>query len=140
MNSPMEGHTVIGTNTPPYAEPMEWTNERPAEWHEPPVLSLDEHGVIQDCSKSCERLFGYPCRDLFLQHVATLFPQLSGVAFVQGGRFTPLLEFFCHCGYIFQAHNRLGETFSSKLSFVRLGYDGKRTLRLIVTPLGKVEA
>lgn len=140
MNLQMEGNAVIDPNMFPNTDPMKWTNERPAEWHEPPTLSLDERGVIQDCSKSCERLFGYQCCDLVLQHVSKLFPQLLGAAFVRAGRITPLLEFLCHCGYIFQAQNRQGEAFSSKLSFVRFGYDGMTTLRLIVRPLGMVEA
>lgn len=105
-----------------------------AEWQEPPVLTLDERGMIRDCSKSGEKLFGYRRHNLVWQHVSMLFPQLSGVALVQEERFNPLLNFLCRCGKLFQTQNRQGETFLSKLSFVSLEYDGRRILRLIVLP------
>lgn len=104
------------------------------EWQEPPVLTLDERGMIRDCSKSGESLFGYRRHNLVWQHVSMLFPQLSGVALVREERFNPQLNFLCHCGKLFQTRNRQGDTFLSKLSFVSLENDGRRTLRLIVQP------
>ncbi len=101
---------------------------------EPPALSLDERGMIRDCSKSCEGFFGYPRTDLVKQHVSTLFPQLSGVALVQKGQFNPLLSFICRCGQLFQAQNREGATFPCNLIFVPLENNGRRTLRMIVSP------
>lgn len=101
---------------------------------EPPALSLDERGMIHDCSKSCERFFGYERTDLVKHHVSSLFPQLTGVALVQKGQFNPLLNFICRCGQLFQAQNRQGETFPCNLIFVPLENNGRRILRMIVSP------
>jgi PAS domain S-box-containing protein len=123
MSLAKEGVAVNETNPSYYVE-----------WQEPPELTLDERGMIRDCSKSGERLFGYRRHNLVWQHVSMLFPQLSGVALVQEERFNPQLNFLCHCGKLFQSQDRQGETFFSRLSFVSLENDGRRTLRLIVHP------
>ena len=134
MNLVKKSNNVIETNAPSYAVGREWTDEHPAEWYEPPTLALDERGMICNCNKSGERLFGYRPHDLVWQHVSMLFPQLTGVAVVQEGRFNPLLYFLCLCGKLFQSQNRQGDTFLSNLSFVRLENDSKPILRLIVSP------
>jgi|GEM_PF-1645258 PAS domain S-box-containing protein len=134
MNLVKKSNAVIETNAPSYAVVREWTDEHPAEWYEPPALAMDERGMIRDCSESAERLFGYRRHDLVWQHVSMLFPQLTGVALVQEGRFNPLLNFLCRCGKPFQSRNRQGDAFSCNLNFVRLEHDGMRTLRLIVSP------
>jgi len=134
MNLVKKSNAVIETNAPSYAVVREWTDEHPAEWYEPPALAMDERGMIRDCSESGERLFGYRRHDLVWQHVSMLFPQLTGVALVQEGRFNPLLNFLCRCGKPFQSRNRQGDAFSCNLNFVRLEHDGMRTLRLIVSP------
>jgi hypothetical protein len=123
MNPVKENDAAIEVNSSSYDE-----------WQEPPVLTLDERGMIRDCSKSGERLFGYRRHNLVWQHVSMLFPQLSGVALVQKEQFNPLLNFLCRCGKLFQTQDRQGDTFLSKLSFVSLEYDGRHTLRLIVHP------
>ena len=134
MNLQMKGNAVIETNSSFYAERQEWSGEHPNAWHEPPALSLDERGMIQNCSKSCEGLFGYRRHELVWHPISSLFPQLTGVALVQEGRFNPALNFLCRCGKLFQGQNVQGDTFTSTLSFVRLEYDGRPTLRLIVSP------
>jgi len=40
------------------------------------TLALDERGVILDCSKAAERLFGYLRSELMRCHVSQLLPQL----------------------------------------------------------------
>lgn len=122
-----------GLGTPPWIE-------RTMEWYEPPALALDETGVIQRCSESCEELFGYASFDLVSQHISRLFPQLSSHQLVMDGRLNPMLDFLCHCGHLFQGHHRHGGTFQSALSFVRLEHGGHRSLRLIVRPLKKEQA
>ena len=99
---------------------LNWTDDRPAEWHEPPAVSVNERGIIQDCSESCERIFGYPRGDLVFQHISVLLPQFSGTAFDQEGRLTPLIFYLCHCGHSFQAQNRQGSVFHSEVRIVRL--------------------
>lgn len=102
---------------------------------DPPSLALDERGMIQDCSKSFENLFGFQRRDLVWQHVSRLLPQLTGVDLVQAGRLNPLLNYLCHCGHRYDAQDRQGRIVSCILSLVRVEFDGKRSLRLIINPL-----
>ncbi len=110
-----------------------------ADQHEPPALSLDERGMIQDCSKSFRKLFGFRRSDLVWQHVSTLFPQLEGVELVQAGQVNALLNYLSRCGKIYEAKNRQGDTFSTNLSFVRIEHNGKGILRLIVHPFASAK-
>jgi PAS domain S-box-containing protein len=103
-----------------------------SERHDPPALSLDERGMILDCSKTFEKMFGFRRSELVWRHVSTLFTQLTGVELVQAGQVNPFLNYLCRCGQLYQAQNRQGDTFFSNLSFVRLEYDGRRFLRMIV--------
>jgi PAS domain S-box-containing protein len=112
----------------------EEVRRRLSEQHEPPALSLDERGMILDCSKSFRTLFGFRRSDLVWQHVSTLFPQLADIELVQAGQVNSLLNYLCRCGKLYQAINRQGDTFSINLSFVRIEYKGKGILRLIVHP------
>jgi len=105
-----------------------------SERHDPPALSLDERGMILDCSKSFRRLFGFQRSDLVWQHVSTLFPQRAGIELVQAGQVNSLLSYLCRCGKLYEAINRQGDTFSINLSFVRIEYKGRGILRLIVHP------
>lgn len=105
-----------------------------SEQHEPPALSLDERGMILDCSKSFRKLFGFRRGDLVWKHVSTLFPQLADVELVQSGQVNSLLNYLCRCGKLYQAKNRQGDTFSISLNLVRIEYKGKGILRLIVHP------
>ena len=111
--------TTIAYNIP-NANLLDWTDEQSVEWHEPPAVSVDERGIIQDCSESCESIFGYSRDDLVFQHISMLLPQFSGTAFDQEGRLTPLIFYLCHCGHSFQAQNRQGNVFHSELRIVRL--------------------
>lgn len=112
----------------------EHANRRAAEWLEPPALSLDERGMIRDCNKSGEKLFGYLRSDLVWQHISKLLPQLLEMPLSQEGRINPFLDYLCHCGQLFHAKNREGKCIPSELSIVHLEHLGKPTLRLIVRP------
>lgn len=109
-------------------------NENLTEWNDPPALSLDEHGMIQECSKSLERLFGFSQSDLVHHHFSMLFPQLTGVEVVHAGQINPLLNYLCRCGHLFLTKNRKGDVFTSNLSVSHIGYDGSRLLRIVVRP------
>ena len=104
------------------------------EWQEPPALTLDERGMICDCSKAGERLFGYPRREMVWQHVSKLLPELSEIQLVKNGQFNPQLGFLCHCGHHFRTRNRLGGVFLSELHFVLLNDADKHSIRMIVQP------
>lgn len=117
-----------------YAKNQGWTDELITEKNDPPALSLDERGMIQDCSKSFEKLFGFKHCDLVWQHISCVLPQLSGVDLVQTGRLNPFLNYLCHCGHHYEVQNRQGDSFSCNLSFVHVEFGGRRSLRLIVNP------
>ncbi len=130
----LDSNVAIETNAHPYAARHEWNDEDVVARHDPLALSLDDLGMIQDCSNSFEILFGCGRSDLVGQHVSTLLPQLKGVELVQSGQVNPLLNYLCRCGELYQVQNPQGGTFSSNLSVVRIEYAGKRSLRLIVRP------
>jgi len=134
MSLQKERIAVIGSNFSFKGQLHDRVDEPLAKTHDSPALSLNERGMIQDCNKSGERLFGYLRRELVWQPVSSLFLQLAGVVWVRDGLFNPRLNFLCRCGKLFQAQNRQGDTFTSTLSFVRLEYDDRLTLRLIVSP------
>ena len=121
MNLQAAGNLAIEPNTAFYSKRHEWTDAKRQEWiegylaarNEPPALSLGERGLIQDCSKSLEILFGFRRSDLVWEHVSKLFPQLAGVELVQAGQVNPMLKYLCRCGQSYQAQNRHGESFSS---------------------------
>jgi len=99
------------------------------------ALTLDERGVILDCSKAAERLFGYLRSELIWRHVSQLLPQLIEDALVQDGRLNPRLSFLCHSGHLFQTHDQHGRAFRSELHLVELNNLSGRSLRLIVCPV-----
>jgi len=129
-----EGNAAIEPRISSHAKREEQTSDHITKLHGPPAMSLDERGMIHDCTKSCEEFFGYQRPDIVQQHVSSLFPQLAGVALVQEGRINPVLNFICRCGQLFQAQNRQGDTLPCNLFFVPLENKGKRTLRMIVSP------
>lgn len=102
---------------------------------EPPALSLDESGVIHDCSNSFEKLFGFLRDELVEHHISTVLPQLTGVELVQAGHFNPLLNYLCRCGHHFMVRNQNGDIMAINLNFVHLGYDGSRFLKMFVHTL-----
>jgi PAS domain S-box-containing protein len=119
-----------------YAEQQQRSVQHLIKWHEPPAISLDEHGLIHDINASCERLFGYQRPDLLNNHISKLFSQLADVELIRDGQVNPSLNYRCRCGHFFQAQNQKGDIFSCNLSFVRVGNEEKRNFRMIVHPYG----
>jgi PAS domain S-box-containing protein len=105
-------------------------------WREPPALSLDDHGLIQDINMLCESTFGYQRQDLVNHHISKLFSQLSDIDLVKDGQVNPSLNYLCRCGHFFQAQNQKGDFVSCNLSFVRIGNRERRYFRMIVLPHG----
>jgi hypothetical protein len=134
MDLQPEGNRAIETGLPACAIRQEWTDEHLPERDDLPAISLDERGMILDCNKPFEVLFGFDWRDLVWHHITKVFPQLSTVEFTQAGQVYPLLDYLVRCSHLYQAKNRQGATFSSNLIFIRLEHEGKRLLRLIVFP------
>jgi hypothetical protein len=134
MSLTSQGNAANKAGIAPFATQKEPADKYSIERNDPPALSLDERGMILECSKSFEMLFGFRYNDLVWHHVSMLFPQLMGVELVQAGQLNPLLNYLCRCGHLYQTRNRQGDSFLSRLSFVFIGYDGSQSLRMIVRP------
>jgi PAS domain S-box-containing protein len=85
------------------------------------VLTLNDQGMIRDCSRACEQVFGYPPEELAGRHVSMLLPQLPDTDLVQEGRINARLAHLCHCAVAFQARRRDGCCFASELFINLLG-------------------
>ncbi len=106
---------------------------------EPAALILDEKGVICDCSRAGEDLFGYRRSELVWQHVSKLFPQLAGIPLIHNEQVNPRLGFLCRCGHLFRVHSRHDGVLYSALHFVHLHSRGKRMIRLVLRCSGNAE-
>lgn len=101
---------------------------------EPAALTLDQSGMIQDCTDAGEELFGFSRSELAQHHISLLFPQLSDTALLSNGLINSRLLFLSHCGHLFWAMDRDGEAFFSELFFSQLEYGAHPILRVIVRP------
>lgn len=84
------------------------------------ALTLDDMGVIRDCSHACEQVFGYLPDELAGRHVSMILPQLPATELVQDGRINSRLAYLCHCAVAFQGRRRDGRHFASELFINRL--------------------
>ncbi|HEY6094132.1 MAG TPA: PAS domain-containing protein [Gallionellaceae bacterium] len=134
MNLHSESNNVIELTVRSFNEIEKQHGRQLAERHEPPTLVLDEDGMIKDCSKSAERLFGYRLSEIIWQHISCLFPQFQEVALIQKGRVNPKFNYIAHCGHIFQGLNKQGLAIPTKLNFICLEHDGFCTTKLILRP------
>jgi PAS domain S-box-containing protein len=84
------------------------------------MLALNDRGVIQNCSQTCELVFGYRVDELAGRHVSTLLPELIDTELVMEDRINSRLAFLCHCAIPFKARRRDGNCFTSELFINRL--------------------
>jgi len=103
------------------------------------TLTLDDQGVILECSASCESMFGYPPGALPGSPVSRLIPQLSTIELVEDERINSRLAHLCHCAIAFEARRRDGQMFASELFINRLGRHNVTVLvrRLALPPAGR---
>lgn len=99
---------------------------------DPPALTVDERGMICDCNRAIETLFGYRRSEVVWRHISMLLPQMEGIDLMPQGRVNPKLQFLCRIGKPFAALDRSGERFEGNLFFNDLGNPGTPTLRVIV--------
>lgn len=100
-------------------------------WREPPALTLDEHGVIVDCSGQGEEFFGYARSELARQHVSMVVPWLAGLDLFKNGQPNAYFSFLCHIGHTFEVIPRRGVVFLCGFSLVCLTDAGQTLVRLI---------
>ena len=112
----------------------ERNGNRPADWCEPPALTLDADGVIVDCSDRGEVFFGYARTELSSLHVSRVLPQLAGLELLKNGEPDAYFSFLCHIGHAFEVQPRAGAAFLCGLSMVCFRNAGQTILRLIAQP------
>lgn len=100
--------------------------------NDPPALMIDERGMICDCNRAIESLFGYRRSEVVWRHISMLLPQMEDVDLMPQGKVNPRLQFLCRIGKPFAALDRSGERFDSNLFFNDLGNPGSPRLRVIV--------
>lgn len=98
------------------------------------ALTLDERGMILDCSHGAETLFKYRRSELVWRHVSMLLPQLAELDLMPNGQPNPRLRFLCRIGRHVQAMTRDGDRFASDLFFNVLDATAHGRLSLIVRP------
>jgi PAS domain-containing protein len=135
MNLQIESAAINETDVSVYAKQQTLTDVQPTGQHSLPLLSLDADGLIRECDKSVETLFGYRRHELVLHHISCLFPKLTEIALMQGNRLNPLFNYICHCDHVFEAINRQRDIITCKLNFFLVENKGKLNVRLIVRPI-----
>ena len=98
------------------------------------MLALNDMGIIQNCSQTCEQVFGYQLDELAGRHVSTLLPELIDTELVLEDRINSRLAFLCHCAMPFQARRRDGIRFTSELFINRLS---SQNVVVLVRSLGR---
>jgi len=134
MNLIIEGDNTTELSNPSSTAKPKLPGKSALNWDEPPSLMLDERGMIQDCSKSIENLFGYMLGELVWQHISCLFPEFSDVELIHKGEIKPTINYISRCGHIFLGLDRRGNIVPNELNFIRLEHHGMCRLRLILRP------
>lgn len=103
------------------------------------VLTLDDRGMIRDCTEVCETLFKYRRSELVWQHVSMLLPELAKLDPMQNGQPNPYLQFLCRIGHRFWVITGDKERFASELFLNLLDSTGHGRLSLIVRPSAQAD-
>lgn len=103
-------------------------------------LTLNENGMIRDCSRACGRLFGCVPSELMWRHISVLLPQLADIPLMLGEQINPRLRFLSHIGRQFEAVGMSGVRFVSEIFFTDIENLGRHYLHLVICPVGNATA
>lgn len=103
-------------------------------------LTLNENGMIRECSKTCARCLGCTPGELLWQHVSVLLPQLAGIPLVLGGQINPRLRYLCHIGRQFELVGKSGVRLLSEVFFNDVESLGRHYLHLVIRPVRSLSA
>lgn len=98
------------------------------------VLMINDNGIIHECNRAFEKLFGYLSSDILWKHVSLLLPQLAGIALMNSGQVNPRLRFLAHIGHQFEVISLGGIHFASQLFISEVENLGEHYLRIIICP------
>jgi len=101
------------------------------------ALTLDGRGMICDCDRAGEMLFGYRRSDVVWHHVSMLLPQLTESGLMLNGQVEPHLRFLSRIGRPFVAVTRNGANFACELFFNILDGTSHGRVSLIVRQVGE---
>lgn len=66
-------------------------------------ITVNDNGMIRECNKAVESLFGYAPGKLLWQHISVVLPQLADMPLMHHGEINPRLHFLAHIGRRFEA-------------------------------------
>lgn len=101
-------------------------------------LTLDGSGMICDCNRAGEVLFGYRRSELVWRPIALLLPDLAEWQLLAGGQPNRKLRFLCRIGRRFHGVTKDGERIACELCLNLIdekAHGGRGGLSLIVTPV-----
>lgn len=98
------------------------------------VLMINDNGIIHECNKAFEKLFGYLSSDILWKPVSILLPQLAGIALMDSGQVNPRLRFLTHIGHQFEVIGLGGMHLASQLFINEIDNFGQHYLRIIICP------
>ena len=101
------------------------------------VLTLNDKGMIRECSQAAGTLLGCQPSKLLWQHVSRLLPQLAGTTLMKAGQINPHLRFLSRIGYHFDVIGLNGAHYASELFFSVAESLGRQHLRIIIRPAGE---
>lgn len=97
-------------------------------------LTLSDSGMIRECSRAIERLFGYSPAKLLWQHISVLLPQLAGMALVTGGEINHRLHYLAHIGHRFEMIGMDGVCSLVRICLNDAEAMGRHCVRLTICP------
>lgn len=101
------------------------------------VLTLNDKGMIRECSKTSWKLLGCPSNQLIWKHITLLLPQLVGVQLMYNKRINPRLRFLSRIGYRFEVVCPDGIHVASEIFFNHVETAERNYLRVIVRPVSE---
>lgn len=98
------------------------------------VLTLNDTGMIRECSQAVCKLLGYRPSKLIWQHISLLLPQLAETTVMKAGQVNPRLHFLSRIGYQFDVIGQDGAQIAGELFFSIVETLGRQQLRIIIRP------
>lgn len=99
------------------------------------VLTLNDKGMIRQCSKTSRELLGCPASELIWKPISMLLPQLDGVQLMNGRRINPRLRFLSRLGHHFEVICPDGIRLASEIFLSSVENAGHSYLRVILRPV-----
>ena len=101
------------------------------------ALTLDEKGMIRDCTGAAESLLGRNRGELTKMQVGRIIPGLRDIPLFGKEGINPRLGFLCRCGHRFLVRGGGGDEFECELHLFDPGNTSSPALRLILDRLDR---